>query len=77
MGRVRAKLQLWDISGSRRYRSLSKVYFKGCKVFVVMYDITSRESFEGVMYWVNTIREKSDTGPSSAVLVGNKSDMEE
>ena len=71
---VQVKLQLWDTGGSERYRSMAPMYFHDADAAVVVYDMTSRQSFDDVDYW---LRELTEKGPQSIViaLVGNKSDL--
>lgn len=71
---VQVKLQLWDTGGSERYRSMAPMYFHDADAAVVVYDMTSRQSFEDVDHWLHELTEK---GPQSIViaLVGNKSDL--
>ena len=51
------------------------MYFQGADAAVVVYDITSKESFEDVNNW---LKELKDKGPENIVvaLVGNKLDLE-
>merc|ERR1711916_66904 len=45
------KLQLWDISGSERYGSMTRAYYKHCIAAVIVYDITREPTFEAVIKW--------------------------
>ena len=66
------KLQFWDTAGEERYRSLNKLYFQRVQGIILMYDITNRESFEGLGEWTKLIYDNLDSIP--IVLVGNKLD---
>ena len=44
-------LQLWDTSGSEKYKPLTVSYFRGTKAFVIVFDLTSQESFDLVDSW--------------------------
>jgi small GTP-binding protein len=68
------KLQIWDTCGSERFRSLTTAFFKSCQIFVIIFDITNRKSFENIDEWIKTI--KNSTNPKFMVLVGNKCDLE-
>ena len=67
------KWSMWDIPGHERFQSIATIYYREADVMVVVYDVTDRETFENVDYWINLIR---DYAPFSAVcfLVGNKID---
>jgi len=65
---------IWDTAGQERYKSLASMYYRGSAAALVVYDITSVESFEKAKYW---IRELQSNSPDTIVtLVGNKCDLE-
>lgn len=68
------KLQIWDTSGSERYRALTPMYFQNADAAIIVYDITSPQSFYEVESWVKTLKEH---GPEKIVvgLAGNKIDL--
>jgi len=66
------KLQFWDTAGQERYRAINRIYFQKAQGIILAYDITSRESFEGLPNWVNLINDNVDYAP--IVLIGNKVD---
>eukprot|EP00039_Didymoeca_costata_P008848 m.117689 g.117689 ORF g.117689 m.117689 type:complete len:202 (+) comp14257_c0_seq1:2955-3560(+) len=69
------KMQIWDTAGAEKYRGLAPMYYRGCAAAIVVYDITSRDSFEAVKSWVE---ELQTNGPNDVILVvaGNKADLE-
>ncbi|TPP67048.1 putative YPT6-GTP-binding protein of the rab family [Fasciola gigantica] len=70
------RLQLWDTAGQERFRSLIPSYIRDSSVSIVVYDVTSRTSFEQTSEWIKRIRE---TKPNEGIifLVGNKTDLTE
>ena len=67
---------LWDTSGYERYRPLTKIFISNADIIVLVYDITNKESFFELDFWVDTVFKK--TGPEIFfILVGNKSDLYE
>lgn len=42
------KLQLWDTAGQERYRTITQAYYRGSHGVLVVYDVTSRPTFEHV-----------------------------
>ena len=44
----RVKLQLWDTAGQERYRTITQAYYRGSHGVLVVYDVTSRNSFENI-----------------------------
>jgi len=68
------KLQIWDTAGQERYRSVTKSYYRGAVGCLLVYDITSRDTYNHVGSWLNDA--KSLARPDmSVVVVGNKSDL--
>lgn len=68
------RLQLWDTAGQERFRSLIPSYIRDSHVAVVVFDITSRESFESTTKWIHDVREQRGNDVV-LVLVGNKTDL--
>jgi small GTP-binding protein len=68
------KLQIWDTAGQDRYRTVSRSYYRGSLGAVVVYDITSRESFNNLPRWIQDAREQASKEVTIAV-VGNKRDL--
>lgn len=69
------KLQIWDTGGHERFRSLTPMYFHDADACIIVYDITSKQSFDEVKYWLKDLDEK---GPQEVLiaLAGNKCDLE-
>ena len=68
------RLQLWDTAGQERFRSLIPSYIRDSSVAVVVYDITSKKSFENTRKWVDDVRGERGNDVI-IVLVGNKTDL--
>lgn len=66
------KLQLWDTAGQDRYRRIVTSYYRGASGVIIVYDITNRDSFNQVEFWLNQIPVASCV----KVLVANKNDLE-
>ena len=70
----RVKLQIWDTAGQDRYRTVSRSYYRGALGAIVVYDITSRDSFNNLPRWIQDAREQASKEVTIAV-VGNKRDL--
>jgi len=68
------RLQLWDTAGQERFRSLIPSYVRDSSVAVVVYDVSSRSSFQNVTKWIEEVRVERGSDVVIAV-VGNKSDL--
>ncbi len=71
---VKIKLQIWDTAGTESFRSITKGYYKGSIGAFLVYDITSKQSFDHVQTWLEELREASSTD-MMVCLVGNKCDL--
>ncbi len=67
-------LSIWDTAGQEKFRKMYPRYYKGAKYAILVYDITSRETFESITAWVEEIRKH--VGEIPIILVGNKIDLE-
>lgn len=71
------KLQVWDTAGQERFRSIVRSYFRNAVGGLLVFDISSRSSFESLDGW---LQEASLSDPSHElvfILVGNKCDLKE
>ena len=67
------KLQIWDIAGEERFRTVTETYYKGTHGIILMYDITDQNSFKNIRNWMKQIEAKADKSIKK-VLVGNNCD---
>eukprot|EP00753_Platysulcus_tardus_P020395 PLAT8021.1.p1 GENE.PLAT8021.1~~PLAT8021.1.p1 ORF type:complete len:202 (+),score=82.53 PLAT8021.1:101-706(+) len=68
------KFEIWDTAGQERYRSLAPMYYRGAAAAIVVYDITSKDSFNGAKSWVKELQRRGDPNVVIA-LAGNKADL--
>lgn len=67
---------IWDIMGQGSFRKLlHPAYLKGAKGAVLVCDLTRRETFEDLDYWIYTLLEEWQLVPM--VFVANKNDLKE
>lgn len=66
------KLNLWDVTGHDRFRSVVRSYYRGAHGCLLVCDQSDRTSFKELTYWLKQVR---DVEPNVvAVLACNKSD---
>ena len=68
------KLFLWDTSGQERFRSSAFRVMRVVHGIILVFDLTSRQTFENIDKWLNDIRDNFDR--PFLVLFGNKADKE-
>jgi len=70
------RLEIWDTAGQERFDSLMPLYYRGSDIVLVVYDITSYDTFKKAKEWIKTIVNDETINPIF-VLIGNKYDLEE
>ena len=65
---------IWDTAGQEKYRSITKIFIKGAKIVIFVYDITEEDSFKNLDYWVKSVEEVLGKDIILGV-VGNKMDL--
>jgi len=67
-----------DTAGQERFRSITRMFYKGADGILVGFDLTNKNTFEQVNYWIEQIdANKTKDTPISIVLFGNKCDCKE
>ncbi|XP_071101249.1 ras-related protein Rab-5B-like [Haliotis cracherodii] len=68
------KFDIWDTAGQERYHSLAPMYYRGAQAAIVVYDVTSANSYNRALSWVRELRQQANS-QIVLVLAGNKADM--
>ena len=70
------RIQIWDTAGQENFRSITRAYYKNSVCAMIVYDITSMETFQHIQNWIEDIRNQS---PKTVliILIGNKIDLED
>jgi Ras-related protein Rab-5C len=72
------KLMIWDTAGQERYRSMIQIYTRGCRIFILVYDLSYQESFNSIKnFWMNYAAQSvvGDEKNCLFFVVANKSDL--
>ncbi|EFA81718.1 Rab GTPase [Heterostelium album PN500] len=69
-------LCIWDTAGQEKFRALISSYYRGAHGIILTYDVTKRETFKNLQYWLNEIETFSNRANVVKLLVGNKIDKE-
>ncbi|XP_014508229.1 ras-related protein RHN1 isoform X1 [Vigna radiata var. radiata] len=69
------KFDIWDTAGQERYHSLAPMYYRGAAAAIVVYDITSMDSFVRAKKWVREVQRQANSN-LTMFLVANKADLE-
>mmetsp|Transcript_19191 Transcript_19191/g.31414 ORF Transcript_19191/g.31414 Transcript_19191/m.31414 type:complete len:196 (+) Transcript_19191:171-758(+) len=71
---VTIKFEIWDTAGQERYHSLAPMYYRGAAAAIVVYDISSQDSFEKAKNWVKELQRQGNANIVIS-LAGNKADL--
>jgi Ras-related protein Rab-18 len=69
------KLALWDTAGQERFRTLTSSYYRGAQGIILVYDCSSRATFEHVRFWQEEVRKYSTNQDAILMLIANKVDL--
>ena len=68
------RLQTWDTGGMESFRSLTRIFYKGAHVVLVVYDISNMKSFTAIGEWLDEARQYAG-GEIKVILIANKCDL--
>eukprot|EP00386_Alphamonas_edax_P009693 GDKI01031778.1.p1 GENE.GDKI01031778.1~~GDKI01031778.1.p1 ORF type:complete len:209 (-),score=67.19 GDKI01031778.1:30-656(-) len=69
------KLQIWDTAGQERFRTITPAYYRSAMGVILVYDITKRETFDNIKFWMKNLEEYADRSVQK-IIIGNKCDLE-
>ena len=59
------------------YHTLTHNYYKKCDGIIIVFDVSNKESFEKINYWVKAVHDNTDSNKKiKQVIIGNKIDLE-
>eukprot|EP01083_Nonionella_stella_P141297 435094_1 len=73
---TRVKLRVLDTAGQERFRSISAWYYRVSHAFIVVFDITDKQSFLDLERWLNQVNERA-SDVAKLFLVGTKIDLQQ
>lgn len=70
------KLAIWDTAGQERFRTLTPSYYRDAQGAVLVYDVTSVQTFTKLETWLDELDTYSTKNNIVKMVVGNKIDKE-
>ena len=67
-------INIWDTAGQELYRGITQLFFRGSDIIILVYDICSSDSFNGLENWYKTCENIIDNEHVYGI-VGNKCDL--
>jgi len=65
-------LGIWDTAGAERYESMSRIYYRSARAAIVCFDLTKKQSFAKVRFWVDELQANEKN--CDIYVVGTKLD---
>ena len=67
-------IKVFDTAGEERFRSITSSYFRMAEYFLLIFDLTNRNSFDAIPEWIALLKEYVEK--PKFMIIGNKSDLE-
>ncbi|KAJ1187751.1 hypothetical protein NDU88_004521 [Pleurodeles waltl] len=71
------KFEIWDTAGQEKYHSVCHLYYRGANAALLVYDITSKETFFRAQLWLKELEREFAADEITIALIGNKTDLSE
>ena len=71
-------VRIFDTAGQERFKSITANYLRNAEGVILVYDLTSTESFENLKFWIESIKNNlGNDEPIPIIIIGNKIDLED
>jgi small GTP-binding protein len=74
LGKTDIDLLIWDTAGQETFRALTAQYYRGARIALIVFDVTSPATMESIAEWHTRVCD-ANPGQIVVVLVGNKIDL--
>lgn len=75
-GNSAIRFNIWDIAGQPKFQQIRQGFYIGAQAALVLYDITSRQSFSNIKNWVKEFILNNGKGTNiPVIIIGNKIDL--
>ncbi len=71
--RYKITFNIWDVEGKETFSSVFASYYRGAKGALFVCDLTRRDTFENLPYWISKF--KDTVGERPFIILTNKSDL--
>ena len=67
----KATLDIWDMSGATKYRSLAKIFLKDAHAAILVYDLADENSFKELKeFWYSQVKDEEGKGFADSIGAG-------
>ena len=71
------KITVFDTAGQEKYKGIVKSFYNKANGILLTFDLSNKESFSRLDYWVEELKEHIVSNELYILLVGNKKDKKE
>lgn len=68
----KVRCQVWDTAGQDKFHVITRAYYRGAHGIALVYDVTDRDSFKNVNYWIANIHSHSGAAAAAALAEEKK-----
>ena len=68
-------MKIWDTCGQEKFRAISKNYYNNADGIMLLFDISSHDTFEHLSDWTESINQNTSKD-TPLIIVANKCDLE-
>ena len=72
---IKYNITIWDTMGQEKHRAVTKSFIKGSHIVIFVYDITRRETFLELNFWLNAVNEELQNEEVIFGVAANKIDL--
>jgi len=71
------RIKIWDTAGQERYKSFTKCFFQKAQGIMIVFDVTSKKSFNDLKFWIESLKtyKLEDISSFPIIIIGNKVDL--
>ena len=62
-------LDIWDTAGQESFASIITTYYRGIAGAAIIFDLTRKESFQRVDFWLNELKNKRENNQPISILL--------
>ena len=77
VGDTTVKVTVIDTAGQEKYKGIVKSFYNKANGILLTFDLSNKDSFSRLDYWVEELKDNIGTKDIYIVLVGNKKDKKE
>ena len=72
---IKFHVSIWDTMGQEKHRALTENFIKGSNIVIFVYDLTRKQTFKDLDYWVKIVKDKLAIEKVTFGVAANKIDL--